>query len=207
MFPDANLAKGRAEYIQGVLRNSGLGAEHDYLQGPVLVRVTGNLSPSKAQDHERALGLLGLEGIGRELGEEVLKPGPAKHDQHRCGMPALHHGLMYQPPRQVNEATCAKHPFVSARRHVRVSQTQQAKSWSRFGEILPPAPPNQRRSSSQGPLHAPTRLAAASHALNPGWQPAVHQPAAAALHAPSTPTARIEGRVSAEAPSLLHLAQ
>jgi hypothetical protein len=29
-------------------------------------------------------------------------------------MLALHHGLMYQPPRQVNEATCAKHPFVSA---------------------------------------------------------------------------------------------
>ena len=49
MFPDANLAKGCAEYIQGVLKNSGLGAAHDYLQGPVLVRVTGNLSPSKAQ--------------------------------------------------------------------------------------------------------------------------------------------------------------
>ena len=56
VFPDANLAKGRAEYIQGVLKNSGLGAEHDYLQGPLLVRVTGNLSPSKAQDYERALG-------------------------------------------------------------------------------------------------------------------------------------------------------
>ena len=49
VFPDANLAKGRAEYTQGVLKNSGLGAEHDYLQGPVLVRVTGNLSPSKAK--------------------------------------------------------------------------------------------------------------------------------------------------------------
>ena len=47
---------GRAEYIQGVLKNSGLGAEYDYLQGPVLVRVTGNLSPIKAQDYELALG-------------------------------------------------------------------------------------------------------------------------------------------------------
>jgi hypothetical protein len=56
VFPDAELAKGRAEYIQGVLKNSGLGAEYDYLQGPVLVRVTGNLSPRKAQDYERALG-------------------------------------------------------------------------------------------------------------------------------------------------------
>jgi hypothetical protein len=56
VFPDADLAKGRAEYVQGVLKSSGLGAEYDYLQGPVLVRVTGNLSPGKARDYERALG-------------------------------------------------------------------------------------------------------------------------------------------------------
>jgi hypothetical protein len=56
VFSDAELAKGRAEYIQGILKNSGLGAEYDYLHGPVLVRVTGNLSPSKARDYERALG-------------------------------------------------------------------------------------------------------------------------------------------------------
>jgi hypothetical protein len=56
VFPDADLAKGRADYIQGVLKNSGLGAEYDYLRGPVLVRVTGNLSPSKARDYEVALG-------------------------------------------------------------------------------------------------------------------------------------------------------
>ena len=35
--------------IQTVLTNSRLGAEYDYLHGPVLVRVTGNLSPSKAE--------------------------------------------------------------------------------------------------------------------------------------------------------------
>src|SRR6187397_2097227 len=52
--------------------------------------------------------------LGRELGEEILKPGPAKYGQHRCGMLALHHGLMYQPARQVYEATFAKHPFVGA---------------------------------------------------------------------------------------------
>jgi hypothetical protein len=56
VFPDAELPKGRAQYIQGVLKNSGLGAEYDYLRGPVLVRVTGNFSPSKAQAYERALG-------------------------------------------------------------------------------------------------------------------------------------------------------
>ena len=55
VFPDAELAKGRAEYIQGALKNSGLGAEYDYLRGPVLMRVTGNLSPSKARDYETAL--------------------------------------------------------------------------------------------------------------------------------------------------------
>jgi hypothetical protein len=55
VFPDAELAKGRAEYIQGALKNSGLGAEYDYLRGPVLMRVTGNLSPSKARDYESAL--------------------------------------------------------------------------------------------------------------------------------------------------------
>jgi hypothetical protein len=58
VFADADLGKARAEYIQGVLKNSGsgLGAEYDYLLGPVLLRVTGNLSPSKVQDYERALG-------------------------------------------------------------------------------------------------------------------------------------------------------
>lgn len=56
MFADGELAKGRAEYIQSVLKNSGLGAEYDYLRGPVLIRVTGNLSPSKARDYEKALG-------------------------------------------------------------------------------------------------------------------------------------------------------
>jgi hypothetical protein len=56
VFPDGELAKGRAEYIQSVLKNSGLGAEYDYLRGPVLIRVTGNLSPSKARDYEKALG-------------------------------------------------------------------------------------------------------------------------------------------------------
>jgi hypothetical protein len=37
-------------------RNSGLGAEYDYLYGPILVRFTGNLSPTKARDYEGPLG-------------------------------------------------------------------------------------------------------------------------------------------------------
>ena len=55
VFRDAELAKGRAEYIQSVLKNSGLGAEYDYLRGPVLIRVTGHLSPSKARDYDTRL--------------------------------------------------------------------------------------------------------------------------------------------------------
>jgi hypothetical protein len=55
VFPDAELAMGRAEYIQGVLKNSGLGQSMTTYAGPVL-RVTGNLSPSKAPDYEMALG-------------------------------------------------------------------------------------------------------------------------------------------------------
>lgn len=56
VFSTADLAKGRADYIQRVLTNSGLGSEYDYLRGPVLVRVTGNLSPTKAKVYEKALG-------------------------------------------------------------------------------------------------------------------------------------------------------
>ena len=56
VFPDAELARGRAEYLQSVLKNSGLGAEYDDRGGPAPVWVTGNLSPSKARDYEVALG-------------------------------------------------------------------------------------------------------------------------------------------------------
>lgn len=56
VFPDAELARGRADYIQGILKSGGLGSEYDYQSGPVLVRVTGNLSPSKAKEYQQALG-------------------------------------------------------------------------------------------------------------------------------------------------------
>ena len=46
VFPDAELAKGRAEYIQGALKNSGLGAEYDCLRGPREARTRGRTRPS-----------------------------------------------------------------------------------------------------------------------------------------------------------------
>jgi hypothetical protein len=39
-----------------VLTNSGLGSEYDYLRGPVLQRLIGNLTLSNAKDYQAALG-------------------------------------------------------------------------------------------------------------------------------------------------------
>jgi hypothetical protein len=64
VFPDADLAKGRAEYIQGILKNSGLGAEYDYLHGSVLVRVTGNLSAKQGSRLREGTRLRGLASRG-----------------------------------------------------------------------------------------------------------------------------------------------
>ena len=57
VFPDAEGAKMRAEYIQGVKKSNGiLGSEYTYVDGTVLVRVTGKLTPKQAKDYEEALG-------------------------------------------------------------------------------------------------------------------------------------------------------
>lgn len=55
VYPDDAGAKARADYIQGLLKGGGLGSEYDYVRGPVLVRVTGDLAPSKARTYEAAL--------------------------------------------------------------------------------------------------------------------------------------------------------
>jgi hypothetical protein len=56
VYGDPDGAKQRADYIQAIGKSSGLANEYDYLKGPILVRVTGNLSPSKAKDYQAALG-------------------------------------------------------------------------------------------------------------------------------------------------------
>lgn len=57
VYPDAEGAKQRADYIQAIGKSSSaLANEYDYLKGPVLVRVTGILPPSKAKDYQVALG-------------------------------------------------------------------------------------------------------------------------------------------------------
>lgn len=55
VFPDDAGAKARADYIQGMLKGGGLGSEYDYVRGSVVVRVTGDLAPSKARTYEEAL--------------------------------------------------------------------------------------------------------------------------------------------------------
>ena len=56
VYSDADGAKQRAEYIQAIGKSSGLANEYAYLKGSILVRVTGNLPPSKAKDYQAALG-------------------------------------------------------------------------------------------------------------------------------------------------------
>lgn len=55
VYPDAAGAKARATYIQDMLKATGFGTEYDYVKGPILVRVTGNLTPTKAKDYQAAL--------------------------------------------------------------------------------------------------------------------------------------------------------
>lgn len=55
-WDSAEDAKDRSDYIQGLLEEAPmLGSEYHYLDGPILVRVTGELSPSVAEEYEKAL--------------------------------------------------------------------------------------------------------------------------------------------------------
>jgi hypothetical protein len=55
VFSGSAAAKKRRDYIQGiVMQTSGLLTEYDYLDGRVLLRVSGELKPSEAEDYENA---------------------------------------------------------------------------------------------------------------------------------------------------------
>ena len=55
-WPDADAAEARADYISTLQADSPfLGSEYHYLVGPVLVRVTGELKPSEAEEYESAV--------------------------------------------------------------------------------------------------------------------------------------------------------
>lgn len=59
MWPSADEAKGRSEYIQSALKdNPMLGTEYNYLRGANLLRVTGELKPSDARAIQEAWATL-----------------------------------------------------------------------------------------------------------------------------------------------------
>lgn len=54
-WPSESAAKKRADYIQSILKDSPiLGSEYDYTDGAILLRISGNLKPSEAQEYEAA---------------------------------------------------------------------------------------------------------------------------------------------------------
>jgi hypothetical protein len=55
-WPDAEAAMARADYIATLQKDSPiLGSEYHYLTGPILLRVSGELKPSEAQEYEAAV--------------------------------------------------------------------------------------------------------------------------------------------------------
>jgi hypothetical protein len=59
VFPDTASAAARSKFIQDALKSMQiLGTEYHYLNGPVLVRVTGKVKPSTAKPFEAAVAAL-----------------------------------------------------------------------------------------------------------------------------------------------------
>lgn len=55
-WDSAEDAQERSDYILGILEESPmLGSEYNYLLGPYLLRVSGDLAPSEAEEYEDAL--------------------------------------------------------------------------------------------------------------------------------------------------------
>lgn len=57
VFTDEAGAVARAAEVQKKLKDFGLGTEWDYVVGGVLVRVSGNVTPSQAKAYQDALGV------------------------------------------------------------------------------------------------------------------------------------------------------
>lgn len=59
VFADAAAAQARADFIAEIAKSSpALANEYDYVRGPVLVRVTGKLTPAEAKIYETAVAEL-----------------------------------------------------------------------------------------------------------------------------------------------------
>lgn len=56
VFANAAAAQARADYIDAIRKSSPILAnEYDYVHGPVLLRVTGNLTPDQAKVYDEAM--------------------------------------------------------------------------------------------------------------------------------------------------------
>jgi hypothetical protein len=54
-WPSEDAAQARADYIQGILTGSpALGSEYDFVNGGLILRVSGSLKPSEADEYEAA---------------------------------------------------------------------------------------------------------------------------------------------------------
>lgn len=62
VFPAPGEATARMKGVQAVLQGASgvLGSEYDYVSGPVLVRVSGLLTPDQAQVYQRALAAVAI---------------------------------------------------------------------------------------------------------------------------------------------------
>jgi len=57
VWPTRADATARSDYIQAILKNApALGSEYDTVAGPILLRVTGKLTPAQAAAYAKALG-------------------------------------------------------------------------------------------------------------------------------------------------------
>ncbi|MGW0594793.1 hypothetical protein [Streptosporangium sp. NPDC002607] len=56
VFEDAGQAEQRADYIRGIGEKLPVLGEYDYVAGPVLLRVSKELTPQQAEEFEAALG-------------------------------------------------------------------------------------------------------------------------------------------------------
>jgi hypothetical protein len=55
VWPDETAAQDRSDYIQGILKETpAFGSEYHYLDGTMLLRVTGDVKPSSAMKYEAA---------------------------------------------------------------------------------------------------------------------------------------------------------
>jgi hypothetical protein len=59
VFPDASSAQDRGRYLETINKASPIfGSEYDYAAGPVLLRVSGILTPDQAAPYQSALGAI-----------------------------------------------------------------------------------------------------------------------------------------------------